>query len=544
MSSRLLITLAGAFTLWHSAVYSQSIGFVQFEAPGQAIQGPGTNVLDAAGLIENSYGLDWAVLESNRLELQHRLDFVVVTLDFAVFKPNPEAAAQEIATKLRGLNTNRVFLLAGPCLQTPEVRIRYGKFVAEVKKELPPPLHTIVDLTGSSQAVGDFTVIGLDSALLGLEGSRAKEISRVESALHAAQVALILGSIESIPAGGKIEAKSLWKLPDWKRVTKNPKISGIFLSVLGKTPQIGPLFPSPKNRPGDSGHPSLFIAPRTSAKIEAPGRGLLFARAARDGQIIADPIWMRSAFEGDAQDLRSDVTQAELKEQNGEYLDAHNLYSSALKSKDAHVRTLAEAGLRRTDQALGSRWEILKAKSIAAGWLAAHWRDVLIAVIISALFALWRRYRTFHNYVIGIPDKLSADAPVELFLFEFLDTAKMIRQTWKDVPMGLEAKNTKVAFSTMLGRDIASRLDSLKLAGVDVQAIVKWILVLWRYFSWKLELSVYGTPGQVIVYARLCWAWHTRREWIQPTSITGPMNVSVAASALAYDVMGVGVIRS
>lgn len=513
----------------------QSIGFVQMEAPGLWGDRAGSAIRDAAVYVDNASGLGWGVLEANRLELQHRMDFVVITLDFGAFKPDPQAAALELARLLRGLATRRIFIQAGPCLRSPEVRVRYGRFVGLLRQLLP--LHDVMDLSGQTYEVGDFTLIGVDSGYLESQDTerKSREFGRIAKSLGKSRDALLFTVLEKIPMDEKINLSTIYKDDRWRRSADDPKIAGVFVSVLGKTPQTGPIFPVPGKTQAKA---KLHIVPRLDATTDAPGRGVLFVRAARDGKVSSDPLWMRPAWADEDADLRNLVIDAELRERNGDFDAAYKLYDGALKSKDPHVRATAEAGLRRTDEALQGTWEKWKAESVVARWLANHWRDFLVGLIAALAFAAGRAYFSRKRVQLSIPNKLSTTAPAELFWFHFLDSMTAIRAIWSAVPLGLPTpQGLSLDLAPSVGKTIAEDLADVKLAGLDVGAFVKWFLVLWGYFSWRIEISVYGTEAQTIAYARLCWAFYTRRIWMKPTSSTGPLDVQSAAWALACAVI-------
>src|SRR5437899_918732 len=115
MTRWLILIGLTAFASRGALAQSRSVGFVQFEAPSLHVDDIKPTVREGAHYVDNATTLGWAVLEANRIELQHRLDFAVIAVDFAVFQPDPHVAAAELARFARGLTVARLYILAGPC---------------------------------------------------------------------------------------------------------------------------------------------------------------------------------------------------------------------------------------------------------------------------------------------------------------------------------------------------------------------------------------------------------------------------------------------
>jgi hypothetical protein len=488
-------------------------------------------VREGARYVDNATALGWAVMEANRIELQHRLDFAVIAFDFGVSKPEPHADALELARFARGLTVTRLYILAGPCLRSQEVRRRYGEFIAELRKALPH--HQVLDFSGKTDRLNELTLVGLDVAALASNDNalRDGELSRVEKDTSDGQPALLFAYLESAPKDGKLDASSLWNAGRWSALSKKRNVSGVFLNVLSGVPQTGASFPSPGKKLPVS---VVSVVPHLDAAADAPGRGLLFARAGQDGHVEANPLWMSVADE--PVDQQTSLLEAGLKEQNGEYDAAYGFYKEALKSKDAHVRMQADAGLKRTNTALQGLWERWKSELAAVRWSSHHWREVVIVASLLLCFVSFRLARK--RVRVDMASKLGTDSPAELFMLHLIDAANIIHGVWSGMPAAITSnRGFDVNLSTEAGESIAKELEGLKIPGVDLQAVLKWLLFLWRYPSWRLELSVFGTPVQTVVYARLRFAWYTKQVWMEPTSSTGPMSVQAAAWALVYDLI-------
>ena len=509
---------------------SQSIGFVQFEAPALRVKEPLASVQEGAKFVDNATAFGWAILKANSLELEHRIDFAVITVDFGVFKFDPPLAALELARLARGLTVNRIYILTGPCLRTPEMRRHFAEFVSDLQKALP--LHRVSDLTGHTEPLGEFRLVGLDVAAL--SSGDSQELSRIGKDVAAGRPTLLFASVEKTPGKGTLIPESLWRFPEWVKAANQPNVSGIFLSVLGPVPQAGASFPSPGNKLPVS---MIRVAPRLDTEAVGPGRGLLFVRAARDGHVDAAPIWMPSPEE--PIDRQNSMFEAGLKERNGEYADAYKLYNDAIQSKDAYVRAQADAGLRRTNAALQGWWERWKSEFPPARWSSHHWLEM---VILASLLLAFVSYRWMDGTTVKMASKLGDDSPAALFMMEFIDSVNAIPTIWRGVPLGAGGNlYPKVALSTDAANEIAKQLEGLKVPGVDVQAILKWLQFLSVYFSWRLEFSVYGTAAQTVVYARRCFMSYTSEVWLQPSSTTGPFSAARVARALASDVIWSGV---
>jgi hypothetical protein len=545
MTPRIIVVVVAGLLVQQLAAQDRSIGFVQLEVPAIPAEISSTKVPEAADYLANSTAFGIAILEANRLELQHRLDFMVLAVDFSSFKADPAIAAKDLARSLRASTVHRIFLLAGPCLKSPPTRRDYGRFLAALQKELPR--HSVADLTGKAATAGDFTLIGLDTALLDSSPSlRERELARAAGTTERTAASLVFASVESLPKP-PIEAQSLWDSKEWRRLVGDARVGGIFVSALGDIPQNGPTFPAPgRNMPENK----LHFIPRLSSAARSPARGILFVRSARNAHVTSEPIWISWNGAG-FRDQQNVAIEGELKEKNKEYEEAYSKYREAMKSKDPHIQAQAEAGLRRTDEALQSPWESWKRRSEIVKALAERWRDLLIAgavVAILILIPIWR-YLAHGAARVELAKKLSDDAPAELLMFYIIDAAKVIRQssgTWNRVPAGLQTPKSEidVDMAPDTARKIADELGEIEVPGLDLKTVtkfLKWILSVWSYFSWQLEISLWGTEPQCVVYARLRFGWRTEGAWMEPTSATGAMALSAAAWQLVCDVIGSGV---
>src|SRR5579862_4925494 len=84
------------------AAQNGSLGFVQFEAP--ELKNPDTmpEAQKTPLYIENVTRLGWAVLETNRLDLRNRLDFVVIAVDNDAAGSDSASVVEEYARFFRG----------------------------------------------------------------------------------------------------------------------------------------------------------------------------------------------------------------------------------------------------------------------------------------------------------------------------------------------------------------------------------------------------------------------------------------------------------
>jgi hypothetical protein len=517
-------TILGSFAALSAG---RGIGFVQFEAPSLHIGGTTTAVREAAQYVGDATTFGWSVLESNRIDLERHLDFAIIGLDFGRFDQEPRSAAAELASMIRGLTVTRVYVVAGASLGSDKVRSRYNEFVTEFKTALPR--HQVIDLSGKSDRLEEYTLVGLDVSALNSEDTRVRdnELSRVERDVASGHVVLLFACLSRPGADGKLEATTLWKNPRWSAVAQNPNLRGIFVNIIGAgTPSA-----SANNTPLDSllrGVPPLYLS------SDGLGRGLLSVRVALDGQVATVPRFMGTV--GAQIEGEGTLFEGALKEQNGDYEVAYGLYREALKSKDAVVRMQAEAGLRRTNSAKQGWWERWKSELLAVRWLSNHWVEAAVVALLLLAFLSIRLLQ--HRVRVEMASKLTPDSPAELFMLNFIDSANVIPTIWNGMPASIAASSgLDVALSNETGKAIAKELSELKIPGIDVQSFLKWVLFLWRYPSWRMELSVFGTPAQTVVYARLRFAWYTKQVWMQPTSSTGPLDVRASAWALVCDLM-------
>lgn len=546
MSPRIICLLIAGLLVRQIVAQDSSIGFLDLEVPPLKIGKNTPIVPEAATYLGNSTAFGIALLEANRLEREHRVDFVVLSVDFVSFSADPPGAASELARTLHGLTVHRILVLAGPCLKSAATRKAYGQFIGFLKQDLPQ--HEVSDLTGQSLSAGAFTLIGLDTGILASSDPsiRDKELSRAAGAVTHSSAALLFASIESLPKS-PLEARSLFDSPIWRKLPDEERVTGIFVSALGDIPQNGPLFPAPGKNPEES---KLHITPRLASASKAPARGILFARAGRDARATSDPIWISWNGPG-LRDQENVLIEAELLEKNGEYAEAYKKYSDAIKSKDPHVQAFAEAGLRRTDKALQSSWEKWKAKSQLVRLAVERWRDALITIafLIVAGLVILGRYYAHGPARIDVPKKLSEEAPAELFMFHVIDGVRTRRRAsgvWRSLPAAAKTTESEIDIDLApeAAQSIAEELGEVEVPGLDLKAVaklLKWVLSVVNYFSWKVEISLWGTTSQCIVYARLRFGPFTRFAWMQPTSVTGPMKPSAAAWQLVCDVIDSGV---
>jgi hypothetical protein len=565
MSPRIICLLVAGLLVRQIVAQDRSIGFLDLEVPPLKIEKNSPIVPQAANYLDNATAFGISILEANRLEGEHRVDFIVLSVDFVPFGSDPAASASELARTLHGLTVHRILVLAGPCLRSPATRKAYGQFIAALKQNLPR--HDVSDLTGQTLQAGDFTLVGLDTGILASSNppDLDKEVSRAAGAVARGSAALLFASIESLPKT-PLEAKSLFQSPAWPKLVAEERLAGIFVSALGDVPQNGPLFPAPGKEPEGG---KLHITPRLSSAAKAPARGLLFARAGRDARATSDPIWISWNGPG-LRDQENVLIEAQLLEKNGEYEEANKKYGAAIKSKDQHIQAFAEAGFRRTDEALQSWWEKWKAKSQFVRLAAERWRDALIAIafLIVAGLLVFVRYWAHGPARIELPKKLSVDAPAELFMFHVIDAVRTRRQSsaaWRslaeetgtrefeitlDLAPGVAQNiarpkiDVDVNFAPDAAQSIADELGEVEVPGLDLKAVaklLKWVLSVVNYFSWKVEVSLWGTESQCIAYARLRFGPVTEFAWMQPTSVTGPMTPSAAAWQLVCDVIDSGV---
>ena len=528
MARLILASLVLPFTV---AAQSGNVRFVQFGAPDLENPGKAPGVTEAARYLEKLTALGWAVLETNRLDLRNRLDFVVISMDAGASEADSASVAMEYARVFNALTVSRLYLLASKPLS--QGNSRWMEFVSSLQSSLPS--REVIDLSGTTVRSSGFTLVGLWSAASSSPSlpERKAELARITKNIVAGSPALIFASLPISPQNNNPEAPSLWPIPEWEGLIRKADVCGAFAFSASGLLRIPPSSPA-KDR--GSSTPRTYLAPGLST--DSGANGLLYVRAGRDCRVDAVPFWM-----GREDDFAGEGTlpEAGIKEQDGEYQAAYDLYKESMKSNDPDVRVRAEAGLRRTDEALQGFRERWKSEFPPAHWFSHHWREVSVAALLLAIYlaVTFTRQRAR----VEMAAKLGEEAPAELFMLHFIDAGNVIHGIWAGTPGTIPEPKSKVnvTFSTRSAEAIADGLKELKIPGVDLQGLFKWVPLVWRWMSWRLELSVYGTEAQTVVYARLRFAGRTHRTWMQPTSLSGPLDVRGASWALMCDVIWSGV---
>ena len=312
------------------------------------------------------------------------------------------------------------------------------------------------------------------------------------------------------------------------------------------TPSIFPTEASQKPDTGLLGERHIvYPLPTLEEPYDQQGlsHGIMLVSLNADGRIETRPILLFNRFSEEQRDLQDVLIQAEEDEKNKDYAAAYKKYGDALKSKDPDIRASADAGFHRDGAKLRGRWERLRRDSIAVDWLAKHWVDILGAGILAGILLCWQyfRYRRVDIPIFRSPTKLNDDAPAELFVLCIYREIKLIRDSWG---AATSLKRTAIGLLA-LGGDVPEEVleDLPKLIGESSASAVKLVFFFWRYFSWHVESSVYGTEENAAVYVKVCWGWKTRASWVIPEVGKEPMGIRDCAAEIAYNLSAEGLLK-
>jgi hypothetical protein len=527
---------------------AQTITFVQIEIPNLREASPGDSP-ESERYVRNLSALSAAVLETNRTALHRPLDFVLLSGGGESLPPDAKVAANSLAPLLAGLSTPTVLLAFDSPASAPT------DWPSTLLKELGSKMPgRIVDIRSKSVPRNgiDLTYVNSAAVISGKGAQGNAEMTRL-GALLATNVPVVLFA-SSMTSPSATSAGNFWSLAgvektEWNALLRTPNLLAVFANEGCHPAAVIPDV-STKKLEFDSPVDRHIVHPLPS--LEEPydqtgsSRGILLVSLNAAGRVETKPIPLVNRFSEDPRDLQDVLIQAQVNEKNEEYAAAYNFYGGALKSKDPDVRTAAEAGLHRTDDKLQGFWERLRRDSVAVEWIWKHRIDLAIAAFLVAISLVWLifRYRRRAIPAFCTPSKLNDGAPSELFELCIHRETKGIRDIWHAAQTPLKA-GPDLGVDLSLGADVPGQvLEALpKLIGDESTSTLKLIFFFWRYFSWRVESSVYGSEENAAVYVRLCWGWVTRSSWVLPAIGKEPIGIRECAEKIAYNLSAEGMLK-
>jgi hypothetical protein len=86
-------------------------------------------------------------------------------------------------------------------------------------------------------------------------------------------------------------------------------------------------------------------------------------------------------------------------------------------------------------------------------------------------------------------------------------------------------------------------LPDLKIKGVELKAILAWLLWVRDFLRIRIEIQVWGSNAKAQVIAVQRFAWFEENHWVVPLPGREDAGIVEAANQLAYDILGQENIR-
>jgi 3',5'-cyclic AMP phosphodiesterase CpdA len=565
----------------NSASYAQTVSFVQITDPHYF--DAGKRLLPLAGheeFLDNRQALDWAVLQTNRLQAAGKcLDFVAITGDFGletVDLANIPAAAQEISKSLGTLAVHRLFLVPGNNDlkdEKPSDIPRFRAFVKALQVALPD--HEVVDLSQTTQIVNGIRVLGLDSASFKNDGGKTRETNKSGQLTEVNRVAaeitpnlphVIFTHIPDLedpyrgPTGKDIHAA--WQVDEavaskWSSILASKEVVAVFAGHFHDSRRLVYMqdYTWATNRPDSVSGRKTWIAPPIAAKAQqsesVQARGLSIAFVSGDGSVSVSPIWL-----GDARtstpalaDKTASLLQGDEASRDHQWQQAAAAYKEALGSNDPAIRKAASLGFLKANQEMRSSWWREVSLRVVPAWLSNHWLDLLFSLVICAIsYFTVRHFRRCAfprdiNPVIFPPSKFTTDAPADLFAAELLAAAQGDSEPDSLTTGLIHSRETNVTLllpSTALQQTIDS---APEIRGVNLGKWATFVVAMFRYFSWRVESGIGLDKTDVVSIATLRWGPYTRMVWRVSGNTEGPLGVKLIAKKLAYNIKGLAHLK-
>jgi len=580
--------------VWAAQVGAQEVTFVEFSDPllfccTEPTSGPQAD----EQVLNSQYALAWAVTEVNRMvHGGKRIDFLVLAGGLGL-KGATRRPAERLSL-LRAVLVPAVYIIPGESdvdLTTNNPLADYRSFLSELKATLNN--KDVRDLTSEAPVVSGIQILGFNSTVVANQSGTYRnpawalqEIERV-AMLADGRNSIVFTHVADLddPRQAALGAPSAssWLITPaarkvWNDLIAQPRVLAVFAGhILSSDQRV--YF---KDYSYALNKPSLFAVGKTwlspplavvaGLSNPQPLRGFEIATVAVDGSVVAGVDWFTPPEMGSKLDDKAEkVAEARSYEQANDFEKAAAAYQQALSSTDASVRETAEVGFGRVIQRtkdvhwarLNESWLV----RLAAKW----WLDGLLVLAVGPLLCLLARRARLSRRLAAIalqiiPDPLvvigpviraSEGSPVEEFTAQLLLAIEEIRVTLDPgsglgnagqlsvgtVPLGNGWQSLSVPAGTKMASPPAGEdLPELKVAGIDVGAMLAWLNAFRNLFHRRIEIQVYGTIGRLQVFAVQRFAWVEEARWTIPQPGFS-VDVIEASRQLAYCIIGQRYLR-
>jgi 3',5'-cyclic AMP phosphodiesterase CpdA len=451
--------------------------------------------------------------------------------------------------------------------------------------EFPPDL---IDLQKQNGLANGICILGLDSSTfkntkdkLGDRSGKNKDeqeriLQDLSKRLQDCHPSIIVTHVPNLedPFRENGIIKRAWNLDPspakmWQDVIKNPEVLAVFAGHFHDPRRNIYMhdYSWASQPPGRVEGEKTWIAPPLAVKFQSTAkpqaRGLLVATVTAAGTVTAEPLWFAFADAGGPADKADNLSEARAYEQNEEYDKAASAYQKGLSSKDDWVRIQSEAGFQRTVR-LGRQhgW-----KETLVGKFLKRWGWDILSILALGLFLfvllnvlsrtiLWRLRRwKIQRWEIGqllygwigrrtsmlIPAKKGHEnAPVDEFNIQLLLAMEDIQATLQAFG---RARLVRLKDAIVAAPATETDLPDLKIKGVELKAILAWLLWGRDFLRIRIEIQVWGSNAKAQVIAVQRFAWFEENHWTVPLPDSDDAGIVEAAKQLAYDILGQENIR-
>jgi 3',5'-cyclic AMP phosphodiesterase CpdA len=449
----------------------------------------------------------------------------------------------------------------------------------------------LVDLRKQNELANGLCILGLDSSTFkntkATPGDRSgqnrseqerilQDLSKRLEACHPGIIVTHVPNLEDPFRDNGI--KRAWNLDPspakmWQDLIKNPEVLAVFAGHFHDARRNIYMhdYSWASQPPGRVEGEKTWIAPPLAVKFQSTAkpqaRGLLVATVTAAGAVTAEPLWFGFADAGGLPDKADKLSEARAYEQNEEYDKAAKAYQQGLSSKDDWVRTQSEAGLQRIVK-LGQQhgWkETLIVKFFKRwGWDILSGLALLLLLFVLLIWPRiiflrirrWRQWLSRHRQrllgwwlytlmggrkiTIISPKKAHESAPAEEFNIQLILALEDIKATLEPFSSG---RLITVGESAIAAPATGTDLPDLKIRGVELKAILAWLIWARDFLRARIEVQVWGTTYKVQIVAVQRFAWFEENYWIAPLPGMDHAGIVEAAQQLAYDILGQENIR-
>jgi hypothetical protein len=237
-------------------------------------------------------------------------------------------------------------------------------------------------------------------------------------------------------------------------------------------------------------------------------------------------------------------------------------YKDALASTDPGVRVTATREYQHARGEMRGLWWKQKFLHRIGTYFRENWVEFTARLILCSLFAvllgflafrkrMWlldRLPRLFKHLfgtstspIIMTPLKYTTDAPSELFAAEMMAAGENVRSILANV-LAAPVVHSRHGTSMTLylpSQGFQQAIEALPdIKGVELGKIAKFVLAMFRFFSWRVESGIGFANNQVVGIASLRQAWTMTRVWRATAPSSSPLDVAPVARELAYNILG------